>query len=237
MRTLGLVTLLTLAAAGAAHARELKFPFEYVDILGPEVVGEFASRTYDVNFKPEGSSTSRFVGTVPLAGGVMAGGGFGARLVLRLDCNLRFSFDLGISAGRLVGVSGPFDEYSSVLRWEILTGIGYEWTLGERVVIHTATITGVAGQETDGAGLRMAMAGFAATAGTSPMSPVPNALSAQPPPSFSLSATDFRLGQQLGIHVQLSKMVALYADGTFDYDGQWRARAGFAIGAPRQAHN
>ena len=48
--------------------------------------------------------------------------------------------------------------------------------------------------------------------------------------SSSLSRTDLRLGQQLGAHVQLGKAFALFADGTIDYDGQWRVRAGIAIG-------
>ena len=30
----------------------------------------------------------------------------------------------------------------------------------------------------------------------------------------------------------MASVAALYADATFDYDGQWRVRAGFAIGTP-----
>jgi hypothetical protein len=48
--------------------------------------------------------------------------------------------------------------------------------------------------------------------------------------SSSLSRVDLRLGQQIGAHVQLGKSFALFADGTIDYDGQWRVRAGIAIG-------
>jgi len=48
--------------------------------------------------------------------------------------------------------------------------------------------------------------------------------------SSSLSRIDLRLGQQIGGHVQLGKAFALFADGTIDYDGQWRVRAGIAIG-------
>ena len=48
--------------------------------------------------------------------------------------------------------------------------------------------------------------------------------------SSSLSRIDLRLGQQVGAHVQVGKAFALFADGTIDYDGQWRVRAGIAIG-------
>jgi hypothetical protein len=52
------------------------------------------------------------------------------------------------------------------------------------------------------------------------------------PPALKMSRVDLRLGQQLGAHVQLASAVALFADGTIDYDGQWRVRAGIAIGQP-----
>ena len=32
------------------------------------------------------------------------------------------------------------------------------------------------------------------------------------------------------MHVHLGQDVAFYADGTVDYDGQWRVRGGIAIG-------
>jgi hypothetical protein len=39
-----------------------------------------------------------------------------------------------------------------------------------------------------------------------------------------------RAGQQIGAHVHLGSAFFLYADGTIDYDGQWRVRAGISFG-------
>jgi hypothetical protein len=223
MRTLVPVALLALASTSAG-ARETHFPFEYLDLLGAEAVGEFAARAYDVN-ETIGTEKDRFTGNVALKGGQLYGGGLGLRLVMRFDCGLRLSTELSGTFGRLYNVDGPWSSYSSVTRAEILGGVGYEWTIGERLVLHTATIIGVQFQDFDAAGLRAAQAAL--------MSPSTGAGAALPP-GFSLQAIDLRLGQQVGLHVQVAKMVALYGDATFDYDGQWRVRAGVAIGAPHK---
>jgi hypothetical protein len=46
----------------------------------------------------------------------------------------------------------------------------------------------------------------------------------------SMSMFALRAGQQVGAQVQLGGVLALYADGTIDWDGQWRVRAGISIG-------
>jgi hypothetical protein len=46
----------------------------------------------------------------------------------------------------------------------------------------------------------------------------------------SLDSLMLRAGQQIGAHLQVARLVALYADATLDWDGQWRARAGISIG-------
>jgi hypothetical protein len=60
-----------------------------------------------------------------------------------------------------------------------------------------------------------------------------NSMASTTTTSASLWRVDLRLGQQVGAHVQVARALALFADGTLDYDGQWRVRAGFAIGPLR----
>ena len=55
-------------------------------------------------------------------------------------------------------------------------------------------------------------------------------------PTSSLKMFSLRAGQQVGMHVQLASWVALYADATVDWDGQWRVRAGISAGE-RLRHN
>ena len=102
-------------------------------------------------------------------------------------------------------------------RAEFLTGLGYEVHLGRALSLHTASIVGLDAVWMDRA---QQVALFDATTGAAMSSTA----------SSSLSRVDLRLGQQVGAHVQLGKAFALFADGTLDYDGQWRVRAGIAIG-------
>jgi len=229
MRRLLLVTAITavssVARAGGGSA------LEYIDFLSPELVGEIGSRTYDLR-ETVAKDDKRFVGSVPLDGGVLGAGGVGFRLMLRFDPRqsaltppkhgLHVSFEASVGFGRLRGAQGPFDDYATVTRGEFLSGLGYEWSLGRHVVLHTATMIGVSIQSMDAANLRGT---------TAALSTIPTG--AAPPPGFSLEATDLRLGQQVGLHVQVARWVALFGDGTIDYDGQWRVRAGIALGAPR----
>lgn len=233
MRRTLLVIAITAALSPAARAGR-DSPIEYLDVLSPEAVGEIASRPYDVH-ETVAKDDSRYVGTAPVDGGFLLAGGIGVRLVLRVDPRhnaytpsthgLHVSFEASVGFGRLTGAGGPFLDYSSATRGEFLSGLGYEVSLGRHVVLHTATMIGVSIQELDAANLRNQQ-GMA-------LSTVPTGTTT--PPGFSLEATDLRLGQQVGVHVQVARWVALYADGTVDYDGQWRVRAGIALGAPRSA--
>jgi hypothetical protein len=211
------VILLTLAAPALAKDS----PIEYLDILSPEVVGEFGSRDYDLR-ETFSKNDTRFVGTQSLGGGLELAGGLGLRLCLRFPPGVRVSLEGSVAAGRFYGANGPFDSYSTITRGEFLTGLGYELTVGKILTLHTATMVGLDIDSLDAAGYRAAGAALASTApdGT-------------PPPGWSLEAISFRLGQQVGLHLQVAKPVAVYADATFDYDGQWRVRAGVSIGAPQ----
>jgi len=206
MRSLFFPLVALAAVSSTASAKET---LEYIDILGAEVVGEIDTQRYDERID------KKFVGTRDVAG-LLVGGGIGVRPVLVLPSGLRFSIEVSGTWGRLrdadAGVS-----YSTVSRVEWLTGIGYELHLGKSWALHTTSLVGLDAVWMDRA---QQIQLFDATT---------NATSAAVA-SSSLSRTDLRLGQQLGAHVQLGKAFALYADGTIDYDGQWRVRAGIAIG-------
>jgi hypothetical protein len=189
-----------------AHAKET---LEYLDILGAEVVGELDTQRYDEKID------KRFVGTRDVAG-LLVGGGIGVRPVFVLPSGLRFSIEVSGTWGRLRDAD-PGISYSTMSRVEWLTGIGYELHLGRSWSLHTASLVGLDAAWMDRA-QELALFDATTNAATAALG------------SSSLSRIDLRLGQQLGAHVQLGKAFALYADGTIDYDGQWRVRAGIAIG-------
>ena len=197
------------AAALLSSTAQAKETLEYLDILGAEVVGEIGTQTYDE------SIDKKFVGTRDVAG-VLVGGGIGVRPVFVLPSGVRFSMEVSGTWGRLRDAD-PGVAYSTMTRLEWLTGLGYELHLGRAVALHTASLVGLDAAWMDRA---QQIQLFDATTGAAASS-----LS-----SSSLSRINLRLGQQVGAHVQLAKSFALYADGTIDYDGQWRVRAGIAIG-------
>ena len=75
----------------AVEARET---LEYLDILGPEVVGELGTQRYDDRID------DKLVGTRDVAG-VLVGGGIGARTVFVLPTGVRFSIETSGTWGRL----------------------------------------------------------------------------------------------------------------------------------------
>jgi len=199
--------LLALAAlSSTANAKET---LEYLDLLGAEVVGEIDTQTYDEKID------KKFVGTRDVAG-LLVGGGIGVRPVFVLPSGLRFSIEVSGTWGRLRDAD-PGVSYSTMSRLEWLTGIGYELHLGKRWALHTASLIGLDAAWMDRA-QQIQLFDASTNAATATLA------------SSSLSRIDLRLGQQIGAHVQLGKAFALYADGTLDYDGQWRVRAGIAIG-------
>ena len=199
--------LVALAAlSSTANAKET---LEYLDLLGAEVVGEINTQMYDEKID------KRFVGTRDVAG-LLVGGGIGVRPVFVLPSGLRFSVEVSGTWGRLRDAD-PGVSYSTMSRVEWLTGIGYELHLGKSWALHTASLVGLDAVWMDRA-QQLQLFDATTNAASSALS------------SSSLSRTDLRLGQQIGAHVQLAKAFALYADGTLDYDGQWRVRAGIAIG-------
>lgn len=202
MRTLLPVVIAVTLVPAAAHARET---LEYIDLLGAEAVGELSTQRYDARVD------KTYVGNRDVAG-ILVGGGVGIRPVFRFAHGVRLSVAASGTWGRLRDADPAFD-YSTVTRGEFLTGLGWELHLGRAVTLHTASLVGVDYVTMDRAP-RLVLFDAAGA----------------PLPSESLSRTDLRLGQELGAHVQIASAIALYADGALDYDGQWRVRAGIAIG-------
>ena len=204
MRRTIFLLLALLVLPSSAHAKET---LEYLDLLTAEAVGELSTQTYDERVE------RKLVGTREVAG-LLVGGGIGVRPVFRFANGLRFSIEASGTWGRLRDAD-PGVAYSTVTRAEFLTGLGYELHVGRALALHTATLIGLDAAWMDRA---QQLQLFDASSMSSPLA------------SSSLSRIDLRLGQQLGAHLQLANAVALYADGTVDYDGQWRVRAGIAIG-------
>jgi hypothetical protein len=183
--------LLLLVVSRSAYAG-VGLKIEGLDFLGPEVVGELQPRTYDL------SLGGKYSGPISVQSPPLVTGGFGIRLVVRepsgrSNSGVRFSYEASGQWGRFN--DGP---YSTVSRYELLGGVGYEGTLGI-LVLHTATIVGLDYQAFDLG------------------------------KDASVNMVSLRAGQQVGARLQVSDWVALYADGTIDWDGQWRVRAGFSI--------
>jgi hypothetical protein len=206
MRSLIFPLVAVAALSSTANAKET---LEYLDILGAEAVGEIGTQIYDEKVD------KKFVGTRDVAG-LLIGGGIGVRPVFVLPSGVRFSMEVSGTWGRLRDAD-PGVSYSTMSRVEWLTGLGYEWHLGRAISLHTASLIGLDAVWMDRA---QQIQLFDATTNGTTLATA----------SSSLSRTDLRLGQQIGAHVQLGKAFALYADGTIDYDGQWRVRAGIAIG-------
>lgn len=202
-RTIFLVALLLPSAAFA------KETLEWIDILGPEAVGELRAQTYDERI------AKNFVGTRDVAG-LLVGGGIGVRPVFRFPSGVRFSIEASGTWGRQYDAGRAFS-YSTVTRAEFLTGLGYELHIGKSLALHTATLMGLDAHWMDSTPQYVLLDATANAAATAPR-------------SSSLERINLRLGQQVGAHLQLANAVALYADGSIDYDGQWRVRAGIAIG-------
>lgn len=218
---LGLVLAVpVLCSAGPAAAGK---EGGYVDFLNAEAVGELRTQRYDVY---QGSGDARrFVGNVDLARGHYLSGGLGLRLVYAAKSGLRFSGESSIAGGRLSNQELPFAASSTALRAELLGSLGYQLATGP-LVWHLAGVLGC-----DYMAFKVAQPTFGsapmAISGTAAAPPAP--LSAE---ELRLERFGLRAGAQAGVHLQLGKLAALYSDVTFDYDGQWRVRAGFAFGNP-----
>lgn len=234
MKSVSLLALALVAPAllVASPAEAARKEGGYVDILSAQASGEFASQRYDV-YQKRGDD-ERFIGNVDARRGTFLGGGFGMRLVYGAKNGLRISGESSYQAGRIIGGELPFGAISVAQRAEMLGSVGYNLITG-RFVWHVAGVLGC-----DFTSFKVAQPAFGpeqsltsgssalATTSTGPNSPLAD--------EIFLKRWGLRAGAQVGVHLQLAEMMALYSDATFDYDGQWRARFGFAIGNIGKAH-
>ena len=197
-------------------------PGAYLDILSAEASGELRSQTYDLY---RGADKSQFLGNTEVRGGALISGGIGLRMVYVLKHGVRLSGEGSFAGGRLLDGELPWGATSTVRRGELLSGLGYQFAVGP-LVLHAAAILGCDYSSFKVAQplLGSALSGLAVGASSSAAAALPS------DSDYQLERWGLRLGAQAGAHLQLSKMTALYTDVTFDYDGQWRTRFGFAIG-------
>jgi hypothetical protein len=220
MRTLIAPALALLAAlAGRAQANDL---YGYYDIIIPEAVGEIDAKTYDLSAKV-GKDDNRFIGNQVLKGGQYVGAGFGLHVLVVHD-GLLLGGEASISGGRIQGAEAPWAAMSEAMHYSMMLNVGYALSLGERVMIHGAGVLGFDGMQLEVAG---PMSGVATLTGGDgqPIQPL----------GYHLERHDLRLGLTGGVHFNIAKFVAIWADGEIDTDGQWRARGGLAFGAPYNA--
>jgi hypothetical protein len=117
------------------------------------------------------------------------------------------------------GGSHPFT-IGFAMHYGAATGLGWE-QIARRAVLHSATIIGVD------------IVSMSADA-------LPPAVLARLDPAayqrndFDLSRSTLRFGQQLGVHLHVTRWLALFADREIDDDRAWHVDAGIALGTHRR---
>lgn len=192
----------------------------YIDILSAEAVGEFRPQTFDLSRRSGDDYT--FLTSQTVTPHRFLGGGLGMRVIYAAKSGLRFSGEGSIAGGRILGGDLPFLSTSTAIRGELLTSFGYQAVAGP-FVLHGAGVLGF-----DYTTWKAAQP--VSEPGTLQATLLPNATATGEPIDYKFERYGFRLGAQVGVHLQLAKNAALYSDVTFDYDGQWRARFGLSVG-------
>ncbi len=215
-----IAALLVLVVAPSREARADDM-WGYFDILSPEMVGELGSHTYDLNQQVD-KDNSRFLGNQTVSRGRFLGGGFGLRVLVGGGNGFFGGGEFMVAGGRMMNAELPWSSTSTALHYDVLTEVGYALSLKGLAALHVAAVFGFDGMRFDVAGPQSNIAAATIGNGTS-----------MDPPSLTLSRMDLRAGLQVGLHVNLYKALAFFADGTIDYDGQYRIRMGLALGCPR----
>jgi len=189
----------------------------YADYTLFESVG-LAPGMFTIGGRGKGAPT--FGGVDVRQPGTFVGAGVGGRVVFGLRHGLRLQLEIAdIKLGGIVGGKYPFTPsgVAAYATWSL--GVGWQVHAG-RATFHSATMAGldVIGFDVDN---------------------VPMAVRAQlgdgaAQRALEASRTRFRLGQQLGVRVQMTKSLAMFAVGEIDYDLAWHVGAGLSIGANRQ---
>jgi hypothetical protein len=187
----------------------------YFDFIVPEVVGELRDKTYDLSRQV--GDDWRFVGNTKVGKGLYTGGGFGIHVLVAWPKVLLVGGEASVTGGRITDAQLPFAATSTALHYSLAAQIGVQHAFSV-AMIHAAAVIGFDGMRFDVAGPPQ---GESLVGG-----------GGDAPPGYRLERFDMRAGLQLGVHVNVARLMALWADGEIDYDGQYRFRAGLAIGAP-----
>jgi hypothetical protein len=184
-----------------------------MDIFAPEAVGFRGDHLFDFS-----DESGQFAGKQNVRGGTFLGAGHGFRNIFTLPHGALLLDELLMTWGDLSGAQMQWQQASRAMRFEVLLGAGWGFPVGP-FYFHTATVVGGAWLGFDVIGPTpsdLALASMGSSSGGSTHG--------------NLSLWDFRAGQQIGVHVQIAKLAAIFADGSIDYDGQWRVRAGISVG-------
>lgn len=198
----------------------------YLDFLTVQAAGELRSQTYDVYSRAGGDD--HFVGNLDLAKGTYLGGGFGLRVSYATKHGIRVSGEGSFAGGRFVGLDAPWLANSTVLRGEVLSGLGYQFSTS-LLALHISGVFGgdYMGFKVPSSTFNRSMGSLSLNQGLSPTLISTVGVDTE---DYRLSRWGLRLGVQVGAHIQISELSALFGDATFDYDGQWRARVGLSFG-------
>src|SRR5579871_2556603 len=218
-----LLPLLALAPI-AVSSREARADdtWGYVDVLSPEMVGELRSHTYDLNQQVD-KDTSQFVGNQTVGGGRFLGGGFGVRGIVGGGNGFFGGGEAYVGGGRITGADLPWASTSTAMHYTVLGEVGWALPVKELLSLHAAAVFGFDGMRFDVANPQAPVG--AATTAAGGMAAAPG--------GFTLSRFELRAGVQIGVHINLYKVFGVFADGTIDYDGEYRIRFGLAFGCPR----
>jgi hypothetical protein len=209
---------LLLCLASVAEARTLPgVDTIYADYTLFESVG-LAPGMFTIGGRGKGAPT--FGGVDVRQPGTFVGAGVGGRVVFGLRHGLRLQLEVAdIKLGGIVGGKYPFTPSGLVTYAGWSLGIGWQVHLG-RATFHSASMAGldVLGFDVDNV----------------PRTVLAQLDEAAAQRSLAASRTRFRLGQQLGVRVQMTRSLAMFAAGEIDYDLAWHVGAGLSIGANRR---
>ncbi len=208
--------LCLLATVGPAHAK-LVGPVEAVY----EDFGLFDAHALRPSSYTLHSGQGKYAGTigaVPVGdAGSFVGGGLAVGVVLGFRYGAQLSLQMfQVAGGGVIGGAFPF-RTGTALSLSMAAGFGWEWIFG-RVLLHASTVVGFDHTSLYFEGL-------------------PDAVRARLPP-FSYAGNDFRaegdatlrFGEQVGVHVRVAPMVAVFAEAEIDYGPGWHVASGIALG-------
>ena len=148
--------------------------------------------------------------------GTFLGTGVTTRVHVQFWDRLRVSFGASATFGEVTGLST--DRLSPGYHVEMFTGVGYQQRFGP-VVVHTATM------------LRADYLRFRSNFSAAPLE---QALASGPSSSgggpFIVSRGDIRIGQEVGVRLNVARRFSLFGDAALDQQGAWQVGFGLIFG-------